>query len=589
MVARAFAPDDELAGAVDAPSRVRLRSEFASLAALAFVSVVVPIVVASRYGALGVPRGDDWSYLRTLFTWVDGNGLNFNHWVSMTLVGQLVLAAPVAKASNDDIAAVQVLTAVLGFAGLCGVLALARSMVRRSSTAALVAFTIALGPLWAGLAATYMTDIPGVAMASIGAAFGLRALRDERVDVRFLSVAVALGCCAFSIREYAAIPTVAILVVCAWTSYRADDRRGVHVVAVVGSVALVAALAIFAFCHGVPAGKPFTPRFPTGHSMSALFYKGAGMLRLIGLWLAPLIIYARPTAIVRRAWNASSDLFIWSAFVVGSWLAVTGLAAPRIAFAGNYVVPNGFLADGVSAGHRPDLIPMPVFSLVILAGSVLAFVLVLAALPSVVDRYRWFRGRLPEPESDRRIQAVALTITIFAVGYAIASAAGLPLYDRYAIPIIPFVAVLVVRQVPAVTAARDKRRTSLRVAASLALLATLSVVYAADSASFDGSRWRVSQDAVHAGWAPREIGGNFEWVNWYAQRPGTYARKFGRFCVAVIVDPSPASLRRAVAVEWYTPPLHRRVRVAALRTKRPCAPALAPQTNAADVGRSRRP
>ncbi len=82
------------------------------------VAVVAPLVVAAHYGALDIPRSDDWSYLLTLFRLVDHGVLGFNNWVSMTLVGQLALAAPIALVFPRSITAVHVATALLGFVGL---------------------------------------------------------------------------------------------------------------------------------------------------------------------------------------------------------------------------------------------------------------------------------------------------------------------------------------------------------------------------------------------------------------------------------------------------------------------------------------
>ena len=67
-----------------------------TLAVLALVGTLLPLVIARHYGALGAARGDDWSYLVTLFRWVDTGRMEFNDWVSMSLLGQLLLAAPIA-------------------------------------------------------------------------------------------------------------------------------------------------------------------------------------------------------------------------------------------------------------------------------------------------------------------------------------------------------------------------------------------------------------------------------------------------------------------------------------------------------------
>ncbi|MFM8972973.1 MAG: hypothetical protein ACKOOG_10115, partial [Actinomycetota bacterium] len=87
-------------------------------AALLVLGAVLPLLIAWRSGALPIPRSDDWSYLTTLFRWTEGGGLDFNRWVSMTLVGQLVIAAPVALAAPGSIAAVRVEVALLGLGGL---------------------------------------------------------------------------------------------------------------------------------------------------------------------------------------------------------------------------------------------------------------------------------------------------------------------------------------------------------------------------------------------------------------------------------------------------------------------------------------
>jgi len=58
---------------------------------------LVPLVMASHYGATGLVRNDDWSYSEILFRWADTGQLHLNGWVSMFLIGHLVLAWPVAR------------------------------------------------------------------------------------------------------------------------------------------------------------------------------------------------------------------------------------------------------------------------------------------------------------------------------------------------------------------------------------------------------------------------------------------------------------------------------------------------------------
>ena len=45
-----------------------------ALVILITLGAVIPLLIAQSSGALRIPRSDDWSYLTTLFRWIDGNG-----------------------------------------------------------------------------------------------------------------------------------------------------------------------------------------------------------------------------------------------------------------------------------------------------------------------------------------------------------------------------------------------------------------------------------------------------------------------------------------------------------------------------------
>src|SRR5262249_13199013 len=122
----------------------RRPARLGALALIAVVAVLAPLLIARHYGALGIPRGDDWSYLLTLFRLSDSGQLNGNNWVSMTLLGQLVIALPVVGIFGHDIAALQVLTAVVGFCGLVATVVLGRRLIG-IWPAVLVALTLGAG------------------------------------------------------------------------------------------------------------------------------------------------------------------------------------------------------------------------------------------------------------------------------------------------------------------------------------------------------------------------------------------------------------------------------------------------------------
>src|SRR5262245_39297314 len=75
---------------------------------------LLPIVVSAAFGAFELCRNDDWSWAELLWRWQDTGQLRLNGWPSMFLVGQLVLAWPVARLFPDNLAALELWTVALG-------------------------------------------------------------------------------------------------------------------------------------------------------------------------------------------------------------------------------------------------------------------------------------------------------------------------------------------------------------------------------------------------------------------------------------------------------------------------------------------
>jgi hypothetical protein len=166
---------------------------------------------------------------------------------------------------------------------------------------------------------------------------------------------------------------------------------------------------------------------------------------------------------------------------------------------------------------------------------------------------------------DRRwgeVAPISLLLGVNIIGFIafvnLEAIAGLPLFDRYALPVAPVVAFAVLRAeaLQPVSAARatESQRIPVGVrvgaAAMVALLAFVGIALTAESASFDGARWRAAETAVAAGYDPLEVDGGFEWVAWHRREGPPYwpmvdaaekkrlRREFeAPFCARVSIDP----------------------------------------------------
>jgi hypothetical protein len=547
---------------------------------LAFLGIAVPVAIASHYGALGIPRSDDWSYLLTMYRWIEDGQLTFNGWVSMTLMGQVLMAAPIALVAGRNITLVQLFTATLGLVGLLAVVWIGRQLVRPAWWAVFVAATIAAGPLWGPLAPTFMTDVPAFTLQMLSLAAAIVAFRARPLSLRWLIVSVALGFVGVSIRQYAVIPVIAILVVAAGSLLPTRDWRRLRAVGAIAGVFFVATIALLAWWSGLPDSKSLTPTVPDAHLVSALLIKDAGFVRLTGLLLLPVIVLAGPVLIARRAWEASRQLTGVLTVGMAAWLAVMYARVPRTPFVGNYVAREGVLSIDVLGGNRPDVIPGALFDLLVLVGSAAGILVVLAAVPFLVELPRRWRERDLAPH-DPTVAVLGWVVAGFATAYSLAIVTGLPVYDRYALPVLPLIAFLVLRS----TRLDGRAETTVQwrrigAGAAIALMFVLGLAFTTDSASFDGARWEVAERATARGYKPLQVGGGFEWLSYHREHGPLYRwdhatdrpvklKQYTPPCVNVLVNPDRRSPR--IVAEVTSSALTRGgVPMVAVRNRRPC-------------------
>lgn len=504
------------------------------VAVLALLGGIVPILIAWRFGALGIPRNDDWSYVRAAFRFADGGGIDGNDWAVMNLVGQLVLALPVNWVFDNRIAPLQVGVAVLGVVGLLAVYDLAsRSTTRRR--ALFIAALLAVGPMWADLAGSFMTDLPAFSLSMVCLAAGARAVDADDVDIGWFTAALGAGMLAFSIRQPALIAVAAVIAVALWTGRRLPRRRLV-LLAALGATAL-GAMAVFQFWHsglpgfGAPRLRPPTPsnirRFVTMTLRSAL---------LVGFLVTPAVLLAGPRRLVMSPLRSASRLTKAAGLAVGTmtaagfaWLLVVRFrhTMGRALGPGNYVLPEGRLGTQPKGTAEPDLFPPLVIALCIALGAATVVVLAMSAALAAarfarrVGREGHASGRKPSST------LVTLALIGFILSCTVPVLFGNMIYDRYLLPVIALTAIAVLADTTTAPVPRPSPWNLWSTALAAVLVAAVGVTLSANSASFDGVRWRLATSALSEIGDPAKIDAGFEWVNYHAGGP-----------VSVFRDPS---------------------------------------------------
>jgi hypothetical protein len=518
---------DDRAPAVAQPGR-NYRTDAAVLVGLAVLSIGLPLVVAWAGGALGIPRNDDFSYEGILFHWSRTGTLRFDNWAAMTLVGQLAMARPLVEIVGPRVTALQLLTTLVGAVGICAsYLLLRRVTMRRIAVAAVL--TTVLGPLWAPLAASFMTDVwaySAMVLCLLVGCVALSSTGGRRVSL--LTLSAAIGLIAVSIRESGIVAPLAVLGVAGWLLARSSRRGGARptvsswrkgdvLILVLIVVFLVVGVGIvLAWRSSIPFGGQPSLRTvrETLEDPGRIDIWGAAVepafeaLFTLGLLTLPATALVSVRGLVRRIGHPRP----WAAIAAGSLAGVAAILAWRSGPVGNYVMRE--LGPSLSLGTPDDRFPELAWTAIVALSAYSCFVLVLCVVGILVH---------PAEDDSERIRRtpariVVKTFSLLSVGLMIVSGPfDQPIYDRHLLPLVPFVAAFMMVE----GGLRPIARQRFVFAASSALVAftVLGLVFSTSAAVYDGTRWRAASDLVASGMDPLRIDGGLDWVGFHSEEP----------------------------------------------------------------------
>jgi hypothetical protein len=503
--------------------------------------VAVPFAITWARGAIGIARNDDWSYHRIAQHFAEHGSFVLNGWPQMSLFGQAVLARPVIALFGPGMAPLQVMVAVLGVIGLWASYLLVRRFLAVVE-AALAVGCLAVGPVYASLSSSFMTDVPSFALQALALLAGWRATRRREVSIPWFACTLLLGFVAFTIREYAVAAALAVCFVAAIRIRDSTQRkfRSLVAICVVWTLALVT---FYVWRSSLPHSKPL------GLHLSIQGLRGTldvGWMALLTLsfFVVPALVVVSPSRLVLAVWRGPR---VAGALVVASVLV---LAATRhLGFVWNYFTP-------VASYPTLDLESMhPVFpswlwtgfQMVALVGTVMIGLIAVLGLHAIRSSAS-SRGEssLGDASIGHVLVVVFVPITVF-LSVAAVLITGAPFFDRYLIVLVPFVAALVL-------AAAHRRGLFVQPSWPIALVALaglgiVGLVVVDATATFDGARWRLATEVEALGYPASAIDGGFEWFSYqqddvFDERPpvpGTswWVTQYGERPVCVVLHVLP--------------------------------------------------
>jgi Dolichyl-phosphate-mannose-protein mannosyltransferase len=483
------------------------RRERATALAIALAFIGVLLADAAARGAIGIARNDDWSYLRTTFDLVDTHHFHLNGWATTNLIGQVLLAWPVAAIAHHSVVALQLLTAVMGALALW-IWYLVLRRVLPAAHAGIACAALAAGPIFGSLAISFMSDVPALFLQAIAMYFGVRALEDPLRRGRWLAAAGAASLLAFSVREYSIAVAAAIFVT--HLAYAPPPRRRALDVLGVGAGLAGLCVALWLWRHHLPYDRPI----PTVTYTYRVIVQGICQIALtISFFVLPVTLLISPRKLAAAAYRSSRVLTV--ACPVAAALCVR--FTPSAALLGNYFDRDGSYSETVAAVHLPT-ISKAVWDLVVAgAGWSLLVIGLLLVTPTtaLARRLRQRDLRLQPTSTSAAIEALLATSIVISIVLFIAiMSRSAWFFDRYVITVVPAlggVAFAVARRQQAVATAPGR----FALAAALMAYAFIGLGFVDASAAFDGGRWDAANRAVAAGTPPSAVDGGLDWVGFH--------------------------------------------------------------------------
>jgi hypothetical protein len=497
------------------------RSDLVSLFSLCALWILMSALV----NPIGdFPLNDDWRYALGVKSILDAGRFELPSPEAPNVFAQAYWGALFCLPFGFSFTALRFSTLTLGGAGICALYLLILETGGNRRTALLGGLTLAVNPLYFGLAHTFMTDVPFVVLVITALWLFVRGFqREERVSL-LAGILVALF--TILIRQFA------LLLLLAFGVAYVMKRGATWKAFLVASMPLLVGIGMHVFYQRWMVETGRTPHFelasfnlmptPLGAFVTYSLRYIIIALPYLGFFIAPFLasvalLGSQPEGRNRRLLMCLLVVMLAGALLIGLYAVYTPLRDPA-----HILAPFGLgarmLRDTYHLGQNFPVIPagMTIFwnaSIVVGALGGAAALLYLAQTTIQVAKGFWRPERRAESwlEALMLVFLAAYTTLMLLVGFSLHS----PLFDRYPLVFVPVIFVLVVTK-----ETRSRYTPAHRWRGALSV--TLVLVYAAvdvaathDYLAWNRARWMATAKLMDAGISPRQIDGGYEFNGWY--------------------------------------------------------------------------
>jgi Dolichyl-phosphate-mannose-protein mannosyltransferase len=482
------------------------RGQLADIAILAVI-YIVSIGVVNPLGDF--PLNDDWSFARAVKGLIEQGDWRPTGWTSMPLITQALWGAIFCIPAGFSFDALRFSTLTLAIAGILGVYILFITNYAGRLLAVTAALTLAFNPIYHELSFTFMTDVPFTALAILCSIFFVRCIR--QFDYLDALIASALALAATLCRQLGLFLPLAFAV--ALLMQRSFSMKWLAR-AILPLMVCVTALILFQQWMSITGRTPAlygTSWDKEELSIRAIVYRTDTALLYLGLFCLPILLLGssnprlNTNSVILRVLPALSGAL----FAVVSVYLAFNMLATWMPISKNILIPQGLGPLTFGSYERLPSSFWGIVTALSILGGVLLVREIVALSVILLQKLK---------NSDMNDEDVIRSFFLTAVGAYALPVLLLGFYDRYLVPLVPFLLYLNADRVP-----HEGIGATIRKSASAGLItftAAFAVLGTRDYLTWHRVLWvALTELQKTAGVSPGDIDGGFDYNGWVLDDP----------------------------------------------------------------------
>lgn len=465
------------------------------------------------------PLNDDWTYSKSVWSLYQHGTFSVKYWPAMTLIAQAYWGTLFCKLFSLSFLSLRICTLLTGLAGIIVFYKVTRVMATDKWISAFATLLVFFNPLYFSLSYTFMTDVHFFSFIMFSIYFFVRYLESKNINA--IIGATLCSIVATMIRQ----PGILIpLSFAALILFQRSDLKSIIVSACSFLLTLSSLLIYYAYKHQMGESNGNLVGF--GELMKSINTLGSYQVLTrssvtflyVGLFLLPLMVLY---------WNNIKS------FIVGEKVIATIIISLTIFFLVKQGVPYPAGNILFNIGLGPKLLKDAYWNMNLMPSINQHLWVVLLKTASIIGGVLMLIALLPKTFSSPKKDLAEITpsikhtnifLSFIAIGYTLLLVISSSYFDRYIIPLLGILSLLILSRKAQYSGAQKYLSISL-----LAIMAFFSISATHDYLSWNRARWQAGNyllNELHI--SKTEIDGGFEFNAWHEAGPFNPISKEGK-------------------------------------------------------------